>query len=107
MKTPKLHVYSPTYFHDHALIIGNKAALEELRDAITRALLAVSSSKDTSASSEISAFTADGEGFELKVYCEEENAYWDKASLPYTDKTIFCSDVEEISPWDLFRKYKK
>lgn len=99
MKYPKLHVYSPTYFHGHAFIVGNKAALEELRNALDKALYA--------GTGETAAATADGEGFELKVYCEEEDAYWDKASLPYTDKTIFAGTDDEISPWDLFKKYKK
>lgn len=99
MKDSNLHVYSPTYFHDHAFIVGNKAALEELRSAIEMALAGSSGSA--------TAFTADGEGFEVKVYCEEEDEYWNKASLPYTDKTIFCNDAEEIGPWDLFKKYKK
>ena len=101
MSDPKLHVYSPSYFHDHAFIVGNKAALEKLRDAIDAALLEGSATGDTTAS------TADGEGFDLKVYREEEDEYWNRASLPYTDKTIFVGGDDDISPWDLFRKYKK
>jgi hypothetical protein len=99
MSNPKLHVYSPSYFHDHAFIVGNKAALEALRTAIESALDAGSAAGTAIAS------TADGEGFEIKVYREEEDEYWDKASLPYTDRDL-CCDPEAISPWDLFRKYK-
>lgn len=101
MKDPKLHVYSPSYFHDHAFIVGNKEALEALRDAIEAALETGSAVGETTAS------TADGEGFDLKVYREEDEEYWDKASLPYTDRTCFVNSDEAISPWDLFRKYRK
>lgn len=99
MSNSKLHIYSPLCSHDHAFIVGNREALEALRDAIEDAL---EIGQNTGA---ITASTADGEGFELKVYREEENTYWDKALLPYTDQS-FPSSEKPINPWDLFKKRK-
>ena len=51
-------------------------------------------------------FTADGEGYEVKVYCEEQEAYWDKAKLPYSGDDTFINADDDISPWELFSKYE-
>jgi hypothetical protein len=101
MKDPKLHIYGQSYFHEHAFIVGNTEALRALRDAIDDAL------ETGTVVSGITAFTADGEGYEVKVYREEDKEYWDNASLPYTDRTIFSDRDDAIGPWDLFRKYKE
>lgn len=101
MKVNRLHIYGQSYNHDHAFIVGDTTALIELRDAIDRAL------KTGTTASETTSFTADGEGFEVKVYREEEEEYWDKAGLPYTDRTGFVDADDAIGPWDLFRKYRK
>lgn len=98
MSHSKLHIYSPAYHHDHAFIVGDRTALEALRAAIDAALQVGEGTAE--------AMTADGEGFELKVYCEEENEYWDKATLPYTDVNL-CANMDEIGPWNLFVKRKK
>lgn len=101
MKTPKLHIYGQVYNHDHAFIVGNKESLEKLRKAIEAAL------ETGSAVGEASAFSADGEGYDIKVYREEDDSYWDKAKLPYTDNDIFIGSDDDIGPWDLFKKYKE
>lgn len=101
MKFPKLHIHGPTYYHDHSFIIGDRESLELLRDAIDSAL-AEGQGKATS-------FTADGEGFDLEVYREEDDSYWDKALLPYTDEAA-CVPYEKgvtVTHWDLFKKYRK
>lgn len=102
MKDPKLHIYGQTYFHEHAFIVGNKEALEALRDAIDDALEVGSREGETTVA------TSDGEGYVLKVYRQEEDDnFWDKAALPYSDKTCFSNPDDAIGPWDLFTKYKK
>ena len=101
MKDPKLHIYGQVYNHDHAFIVGNREALESLRDAIEAAL------ETGSAVGETSPFTADGEGYVLKVYREEDAKYWDKSLLPYTDHDIYIDPKDHIGPWDLFKKYKE
>jgi len=77
----KLHIYGQTFHHDHAFIIGNKSGLVALRDAIQAAIDA-----ETKPDSTFSA--ADGEGYNVMVYLEEEKAYWDKAMLPYTEVAL-------------------
>lgn len=96
----KLHIYGQTYNHDHAFIVGNKEALESLRDAIQAAL----DGKTT----ECVAFAADGEGYEVKVYQEDSDVYWDNASLPYTDSETLGinSGPDSIGPWELFARRK-
>ena len=98
MNYNKLHIYGQVYNHDHAFIVGSKTALEALRDAIQATL-------DGSARSSVM-FAADDEGYEVKVYLEEEDAYWDKAKLPYTDNDYFVGNDDDIGPWDLFKKHK-
>lgn len=100
--TNRLHIYGQTLWHDHAFIVGDTTALIALRDAIDAALEA------GTAATETTSFTADGEGYEIKVYREEEEEYWDKSLLPYTDETLYSPPLTDvIGPWDLFKKYKK
>lgn len=100
MSNSKLHIFGPTYYHDHSFIIGNREALELLRKAIDDAL------ETGSATGKTSAFAADGEGFDLCVYREEEDAFWEKALFPYTDNDAQDNREDAIGPWQLFRKYK-
>jgi hypothetical protein len=98
----KLHIYGQSIWHDHAFIVGNTEALTALRDALDAAL------QPGAAVGEVSMFTSDGEGYELKVYREEDGRYWDKSLLPYTDSTMYTPALKDIiSPWDLLRKYKR
>ena len=102
MNVNRLHIYGQTYNHDHAFIVGDTTALIALRDAIDAAL------ETGSTVGETTVFAADGEGYDIKVYREEEDKYWDKSLLPYTDETLYSPPLEDvIGPWDLFKKYKK
>jgi hypothetical protein len=101
MKNSKLHIYGQVYNHDHAFIVGNTEALTALREAIDAAL------ETGSAVGTASSMAADREGYEVKVFREEDDSYWDKAKLPYTDNDIFVGSDNDISPWDLFRKYTR
>lgn len=98
MKDPFLHIYAQPFWHQEAFIVGNREALEYLRDAINSALAEEAGSAD--------AFAADGEGYEIKVYKEEGEEFWNKALLPYTDEKMFVVSTDAISPWNLFRKHK-
>ncbi len=99
----RLHIYGPAHHHDFSFIVGDKEALENLRDAIDKALEA------GSATGEADSFTADGEGFTVKIYREEEDDFWNKSLLPYTDDSMYYSGNfdNQVGPWDLFKKYKK
>jgi hypothetical protein len=95
--TEYLHIHSPATSHDHSFIIGNRASLEALRDAIDSAL-AEGAGKATCS-------VADGEEFDICVYKEDDLLYWDKATFPYRDYEG-SNREDAITPWDLFRKYK-
>ena len=76
---PTLHVYGPRWWHDSATIIGDRAALERLRQLIDMAL------ESSTAGSEL--MTQDGEGFHMRVICAPiEHEYWNLLKLPYRDE---------------------
>lgn len=72
----RLHIYAQQMWHDEAYIVGERDALESLRDAITRALV--------NNSARMCAYCNDGEGYDIHVLCVDE----EKAGIlpaPYTD----------------------
>jgi len=74
-----LHVYGPYAHHDDAYVVGTRAGLTALRDALSWLLEA--QAPGTGAGFE--AFVADGEGFTLTVWLESEDGL-DAYVLPYT-----------------------
>jgi hypothetical protein len=76
-----LHVYSPRDHHDDAMLVGNKAGLIALRDAVDAAI------KGDNGRGHADLFTADGEGFELRIAMEDgdwQKSPWRDMALPYT-----------------------
>lgn len=101
-----LHIYSPIWQHADGYIIGDRWALEDLRDALDRA---ISSKEPTS----FNAFVNDGEGYTVHVaWLSEQDV--DRLSLPYTDademersnrgiaphQAIANQMAEAVKPWD-------
>lgn len=74
----QLHIFAQHDWHDDAYIVGEREALEALRDAIDRVLSA-------NKAQVMGAFVSDGEGFNVIVAPLEE-AQFDKLKLPYTGK---------------------
>jgi len=75
----KLHVYGQQVGHDPAWLVGDKAALYELRDAINAAL--------HEGSSAINVEAADGEAYSFYIVdMEMKNDGWEQLDLPYTDR---------------------
>lgn len=75
----KLHIYAQQLNHDAAMLVADKRALFELRDAIDRAL------KEGNTCLEFEA--ADGEGYSLYVVeLEEKDISWEQLDLPYVDR---------------------
>lgn len=99
-----LHIYSPIWQHADSYIIGDKQALEDLRDALDRA---ISSKEPTS----FNAFVNDGEGYTVHVAWLSEQEV-DRLSLPYTDEmersnrgiaphqAIANQMAEAVKPWE-------
>lgn len=93
--TPRLlNVYSPQFWHDEAGIVGNRAALEQLKRAIDEAL------KD--GASGFGAYTAgDGEGFgALVLLLPDDEDHYDfvpSIKLPYADE--IAADHHADRPW--------
>lgn len=91
---PMVHLYGQPIQHMDAHIIGNRAGLEAVRDAIDAAL--------RSGAEEALAFAIDGEGYGIKVI-ELRDAIMDEMPLPYTDP-----EAAEMTrrPWpDVVREF--
>jgi hypothetical protein len=77
-----LHIYPQPSWHEEAWVVGNRAALEALRDTISRAL---ESNKPEGATM----FANDGEGYQVLIVPVDESGM-DSLKLPYHD---------EPTPW--------
>ncbi len=73
---PLLHILAHPGWHEPAFVIGNRVALENLRDAITRTL--------AGSAHPFTAFENDGEGYSVHVVCLPDERM-DEVPLGYTD----------------------
>lgn len=78
-----LHLYPGAHNHDAGAVVGSRAGLTELRDAINEAL-----SKGSAVSQ---AFVNDGEGYCVFVHVLDEDEM-SKMALPYTEE--WAMDIE-------------
>jgi len=76
-----LHIYSPMIWHDDAFIVGDTASLLELRAAIDMAF--------ATGCGTFLATVSDGEGFDMFVVREDDEAVLNDLQFPYTDE-IAC-----------------
>src|SRR5690625_4592809 len=76
--TGDLHIYAQTCWHDDAYIAGTRKGLEDLRDAISRAL--------SGRPSIMQAFTGDGEGYDVYVFEASSDYMGTRLMMPYTDE---------------------
>lgn len=72
-----LHIYGQNSPHDDVAIVGDKKALENLKNIIDRALNGEMVVLDDDADC---FFTKDGEGFNVKIWCESNTK---ELTLPY------------------------
>lgn len=80
-----LHIYAQGFWHDTAYIVGDRAGLTALRDALNVAL-----EKGCGA---CEPFASDGEGYETRVELCEDEATWKALQMPYTDTDM------DIATW--------
>jgi hypothetical protein len=87
-----LHIHSQLLWHDDAWILGNRAALVALRDAVDAAL--------RDGQSSITAFVSDGEGFVVNVVCREDIDA--QAAVPYasSDEESREKRPDAVWPWE-------
>lgn len=88
-----LHVYSPYGHHGDAYIVGTRAGLSLLRDALAWLLAAKGAANATG----FQTFTADGEGYSLTVSLEAESGM-DAYVLPYT--ASYAVDTSQSEPYN-------
>ena len=70
--TKLLHVYGQPFEHGDAQIVGNREALEDLRDTINTAIL---TGQAKTGSDGQCLFASDGEGYDLRIVCGPDD--WD------------------------------
>lgn len=101
----RLHIYAQPSNHDEAYIVGNRAALIALRDAIETAITSMPDAGTNSVADVKDCFTSDGEGYHLIIICESNNETWEKLQLPYTSPMMCTGD----SPFTLIGgdRYRK
>ena len=90
-----LHIYGQQMWHDDAYIVGNRAALQRLRDEIDQALQ-YGEKKDVFS-------PKDNEGFDLFVTCVDDQFDWEQLDSPYHDPEIF---ERHKRPVEAFKYYK-
>lgn len=99
---PYLHIYSQKYWHDDAIIVGNKTALIELRDAIDNAI--------QYGEGRLGASTSDREGYDLFILClpgdPENNNDWQTIKLPYHDTEMNIPSEDEIDRFSHLTLFK-
>lgn len=95
-----LHIHAQPHEHGEAFIVGNKAGLKALHDAITGAL---AGAPPDQAIAEVMA--NDGEGYSVYVVRLSEDwsdGYWKHCVYPYTDDAYDRNpDKTAKSPYDL------
>jgi hypothetical protein len=87
-----VHLWSPMSFHEPQWVVGNKAGLQALRDAIDIAL-------KTHGSACAEVFTNDGEGYDLGVHCIADSDI-DNLAVPYTESYAKEHREHAVFPWD-------
>jgi len=85
MNSPLLHVFSQSFEHDDAAVVGTREALLALKAGIERALA------DERGVAMVDARVNDGEGFFLNVYCVDDRTMR-FVGVPYADR-----DVESVA----------
>ncbi len=88
-----LHIYTQSFWHESAAIVGNREALEALADTLRRVL-----ESEPPAEGRIEAETADGEGYECRVIRIEDERTWSVLALPYTDEVAQTGNVGKVKP---------
>lgn len=84
-----LHLYAQPAWHDDAWIVGNRAGLKALAQAIQNAL--------ASNEGRAEVMVADGEGYTLKVHLDNsewQSQSWVKRAEPYTNE-IACEQRQD------------
>jgi len=88
-----LHIYAQDSWHQPVTIVGNRSALEALRDAIQSAI-------DTgqNAATTVDVFTNDGEGYEVLIMPCEDAVLWETFATPYTDPDAQGTNQGRVIP---------
>lgn len=93
--SPICHIYGQGMWHGDAFIVGNRTALEEMRNAIDIAL------KYGEISTTL--FPSDEEGYDLFISCVDDRFNWDLVDMPYHNPDYFDTPK---TPIKAFKRYK-
>ena len=96
---PLCHIYAQYAHHGEAFIIGNRIALERLKEALDRAL--------NEKEGEAELMVNDGEGYSVYVLLNNEewsSDKWAKLAVPYTADYAKERSPDAIDPATLYLK---
>lgn len=96
-----LHIYGQQHEHDSVFIVGNTSGLETLRQALGDAVVSRRGGKEVS--------VADGEGFAIRVLCQDadwQSDTWTKLAVPYTSESSEEKRKDAMWPEGLFEERK-
>ncbi|WP_410982779.1 hypothetical protein [Bacillus cereus] len=79
-------------------MIASKESLQQLRDAIDRALL--------QGEARYHSFTSDGEGYTTYIKCLDDTEKWSELELPYSNREYYIPSEEEEKPLQCFDFYR-
>lgn len=91
-----LHTHGQEAWHDEAYIVGNRAGLEALLEALQQAL------RSPSGSAGVDLFVSDGEGYRCLISLNDDpwrSESWIKAAVPYTAPYARENRDDAIWPW--------
>jgi hypothetical protein len=92
MSEPYLHIYAQEQWHGNDYVVGNKEALERLRDALNDAL--------EKGQGQATTYVNDGEGYYALVVQSDDETI-DKLMVPYIDEIAYDSRDDIVHPWEL------
>lgn len=94
-----LHLYPQPWFHEDAVIVGNRDGLLALQEAIDQALATGKAS--------VTVEPSDGEGNDLLVLlldADWQSPGWQNLRLPYTDEIASDKRPDTVDPVDLYHR---
>ena len=97
-----LHVYGQDAWHDDVWIVGNRPALQLLRNTLDNAL--AKGMDTTEQIDEPGLFVNDGEGYEVRVLFLEgdwDTMAWRRLAVPYTEDCAKETHENALWPWDI------
>ena len=98
-----LHIYGQEQWHGNTYLVGNKAGLLELKNAIEQAL---DNGRGETTNKGSCIYTNDGEGYQVRVVLNDtiwQSPFWENLALPYSWEIASEKRDDAIWPWKIWQ----